>query len=81
MIYALDILGTFVFAVSGAFRALRHELDLLCAIAVTFCLRVLAMKYGISLPKVHKLPASPSELTQQRKARHEPKPDPDQTDE
>jgi hypothetical protein len=29
MIYALDIFGTFVFAVSGAFRAVRHQLDLL----------------------------------------------------
>ena len=29
MIYALDIFGTFVFAVSGAFRAVRYELDLL----------------------------------------------------
>jgi len=29
MLYTLDIFGTFVFAVSGAFRALKHELDLL----------------------------------------------------
>lgn len=29
MLYALDILGTFVFAVSGAFRAVKYELDLL----------------------------------------------------
>lgn len=29
MLYFLDIFGTFVFAVSGAFRALKHELDLL----------------------------------------------------
>ena len=29
MLYALDIFGTFVFAVSGAFRAMKHELDLL----------------------------------------------------
>lgn len=29
MLYALDIFGTFVFAVSGAFRAVRYELDLL----------------------------------------------------
>jgi len=29
MLYALDVFGTFVFAVSGAFRALKHELDLL----------------------------------------------------
>jgi uncharacterized membrane protein YeiH len=29
MITALDLLGSFVFAVSGAFRAVKHELDLL----------------------------------------------------
>lgn len=29
MLYALDVFGTFIFAVSGAFRALKHELDLL----------------------------------------------------
>ena len=29
MLYALDIFGTFVFAVSGAFRAVKYELDLL----------------------------------------------------
>ena len=29
MIFVLDIFGTFVFAVSGAFRAVRHELDIL----------------------------------------------------
>ena len=29
MIYLLDIFGTFVFAISGAFRAVKYELDLL----------------------------------------------------
>lgn len=29
MITILDIFGTFVFAISGAFRAVKHELDLL----------------------------------------------------
>ena len=29
MTYLLDILGTFVFAISGAFRAVKYELDLL----------------------------------------------------
>lgn len=29
MIYILDIFGTFVFAISGAFRAVKYELDLL----------------------------------------------------
>ncbi len=91
MIYALDIFGTFTFAVSGAFRAVQHELDLLggacfvaaerlgcgqstqllAAVAVTFVLRVLAMKYGISLPKVRSLPASPSQLTRLRKTKQQ----------
>ncbi len=77
MIYVLDIFGTFVFAVSGAFRAARHQLDLLAAGIVTFVLRVLAMKYGISLPKMHSLPASPSKLTSLRKTKQDSKPDPD----
>lgn len=29
MLYALDLFGTFVFALSGAFRAVKYELDLL----------------------------------------------------
>lgn len=45
--------------------------QLLCATAVTFLLRVLAMKYGISLPKLHRLPASPSKLTRMRKTKHD----------
>lgn len=49
--------------------------QLLCAIAMTFCLRVLAMKYGISLPKVRSLPASPSQLTRLRKEKHQTKQD------
>ena len=73
------LLGGASFAIAGRLGA-GQGTQLFCAIVVTFCLRVLAMKYGISLPKVRKLPASPSELTQQRKARHEPKPGPDQTD-
>ncbi len=38
-------------------------------IVVTLLLRALAMKYGLSLPKVKPLPASPSELTLERRAR------------
>ncbi len=45
--------------------------QLLCAIAATFLLRVLAMKYGISLPKLHRLPESPSKLTKMRKTKQE----------
>jgi uncharacterized membrane protein YeiH len=36
-------------------------------IAVTLSLRAAAMKYGMHLPKVRALPASPSQLTQQRR--------------
>jgi uncharacterized membrane protein YeiH len=45
--------------------------QLICVIAITLCLRVLAMKYGISLPKLHSLPASPSQLTRLRKSKHQ----------
>jgi uncharacterized membrane protein YeiH len=45
--------------------------QLLCAIASTFLLRVLAMNYGISLPKLQRLPESPSKLTQIRKTKHD----------
>ena len=54
--------------------------QLLCAITVTFLLRVLAMKYGISLPKVHRLPESPSKLTQMRKAKKDTKQDTEQAE-
>jgi uncharacterized membrane protein YeiH len=46
-----------------------QETQLIAAVCVTFCLRVLAMKYGISLPRMHSLPASPSQLTQIRKSK------------
>jgi uncharacterized membrane protein YeiH len=46
--------------------------QLLAAGVVTFVLRVLAMKYGISLPKMHNLPASPSKLTSLRKTKQDP---------
>jgi uncharacterized membrane protein YeiH len=45
--------------------------QLLCAITVTFLLRVFAMKYGISLPKLRRLPESPSKLTQIRKTKQD----------
>ncbi len=54
--------------------------QLVAAISVTFCLRVLAMKYGISLPKVHSLPASPTQLTQIRKSKQGTKRNTDRTD-
>jgi len=45
--------------------------QLICAISATFLLRILAMKYGISLPKLRRLPESPSKLTQMRKTKHD----------
>lgn len=44
------------------------DVRLACAIAVTLCLRLIAMRYGISLPRAKRLPASPSQLTELRKA-------------
>ncbi|MBN1294842.1 MAG: trimeric intracellular cation channel family protein [Candidatus Latescibacteria bacterium] len=41
--------------------------QMLCAAAATLTLRLLAMKFRISLPKVKSLTMSPSELTRQRK--------------
>ncbi|MFH1717376.1 MAG: trimeric intracellular cation channel family protein [Planctomycetota bacterium] len=64
------LLGGACFVAAGRL-GFSQGTQLICAIAVTFCLRVLAMKYGISLPKLHSLPASPSQLTRQRKSKHE----------
>jgi len=38
-----------------------------CTIIITLFLRILAIKYRMHLPRVESLPASPSQLTQQRK--------------
>ncbi len=40
---------------------------MLCTISVTLLLRALAMKYGLHLPRVKSLRASPSELLRERK--------------
>lgn len=45
--------------------------QLLCSAGATFLLRIIAMKYGISLPKAKSLSSSPSQLTRKRKAYHE----------
>jgi hypothetical protein len=62
--------GGACFVVAGRLGA-GQGTQVLCAVAVTFFLRILAMKYGISLPHVRSLPASPSQLTRLRKAKHE----------
>jgi uncharacterized membrane protein YeiH len=61
------LIGGAVFAAANRL-GLDNNTQLICAIIITFVLRVLAMKYGFSLPKVHSLPASPSQLTRNRKA-------------
>ncbi len=71
------LLGGACYVAAGRLGAGRST-QLLCAVVVTFVLRVLAMKYGLSLPKAHSLHASPSELTSQRKAKQETQPDPEQ---
>ncbi|HSW64534.1 MAG TPA: trimeric intracellular cation channel family protein [Dissulfurispiraceae bacterium] len=68
-----DFYATAALIGGGCFVALRPlgwspDARLACAIIVTIVLRLFAMRYGISLPKVKRLPASPSQLTQIRKA-------------
>ncbi|MGD8500947.1 MAG: trimeric intracellular cation channel family protein [Phycisphaerales bacterium] len=71
--------GGACFVAAGRFGC-SQATQLLCAIAATLSLRILAMKYGISLPHVRSLPASPSQLTRLRKAKHETRQKTDQTD-
>lgn len=73
------LLGGACFVAAGRL-GFSQSTQLICAAAVTFCLRVLAMKYGISLPKMRSLPASPSQLTRLRKAKQDTKQNTDQTD-
>ena len=46
---------------------MNNDLRIACAIAITLLLRVLAMKFGLHLPRVKSLRASPSQLTRERK--------------
>ena len=59
---------------------LSPAIQLLVAISITFCLRVMAMKYGLALPRVQSLPASPTQLTHIRKSKHETKQNTERTD-
>lgn len=68
-----DFYATAALIGGGCFVVLRSagwdaDVRLASAIVVTLALRLVAMRYGISLPKVKRLPASPSQLTQLRKA-------------
>ena len=62
------ILGGVCFVVSG-YMGFSEPVQLTCCMVVTCGLRFLAMRFGMSLPKIRSLPSSPSELTQIRKAR------------
>jgi uncharacterized membrane protein YeiH len=62
------LLGGACFAAMRAL-GLDQNTKIVCTIALTFLLRVAAMKYKLSLPKVCSLPASPSQLTQMRKSK------------
>ena len=71
-----DFYATAALAGGACYVAAGHlgagqGVQLLAAAIVTFVLRVLAMKYGISLPKIHSLPASPSKLTSLRKSKRD----------
>jgi len=64
------LLGGVFFIVAGRL-GYSQSTQLLCAITATFLLRILAMKYNISLPRLHRLPKSPSKLTQMRKTKQD----------
>lgn len=70
------IIGGVCFIVAGSMGCSEH-VQLLCCAVATFGLRLAAMKYGFSLPKVKSLSVSPSQLTRIRKtgqkARHKVK--------
>jgi uncharacterized membrane protein YeiH len=61
------LIGSACFMILGWFDV-SMGWRLSCTIIVTLCLRALAMRYRIQLPRVKSLPASPSQLTQHRKA-------------
>lgn len=46
---------------------INHEIRIFLTIIATFALRILAMKYKISLPKVKALPSSPSQISKNNK--------------
>ncbi|MBN1807121.1 MAG: trimeric intracellular cation channel family protein [Sedimentisphaerales bacterium] len=60
------LIGGVVFACTDLFDW-PVDVRIACTIAITMCLRILAMQYKISLPRARSLPASPSELTKQRR--------------
>jgi uncharacterized membrane protein YeiH len=67
--YATAALAGGAFFAAAGWLGFSQSAQVVITIAVTFFLRVLAMRYEISLPKVHSLPQSPSNLTKLRKAK------------
>jgi uncharacterized membrane protein YeiH len=63
------LIGGMCYEAAGAL-GMEQNSRLVCTIAVTFLLRIAAMKYKLSLPKVRSLPASPSQLTEMRKSKN-----------
>ena len=53
--------------VGAEYMGLSEGAGLTCCVVVTCGLRFLAMRLGISLPKIKSLPSSPSQLTQVRR--------------
>ena len=62
------IIGGICFFAMNAL-GLNQNTNLAFTIGITFFIRILAMKFKFSLPKVQSLPASPSQLTQMRKSK------------
>jgi uncharacterized membrane protein YeiH len=60
------LLGGVCFVVLGLL-GVDDSLRVAATISVTLCLRIVAMRYGISLPRVKSLPLSPSQLTKARR--------------
>lgn len=63
-----SLIGGACFVITGML-GLSQGTRLFCAMTVTIILRILDMKYGIALPRVKSLPASPSQLAKERKAK------------
>jgi uncharacterized membrane protein YeiH len=65
------LIGGVCFVLLGHFHVGNNS-RLACTMIVTLCLRILAMKFRMNLPKIKSLPDSPSQLTQQRKNQKPP---------
>ncbi len=64
------LLGGVIFIITGKL-GFSHDIRLITTIVITLFLRVLAMKFHIRLPKVHSLSASPSEIAQKKREKHD----------